>query len=375
MGVWRIGADVLAQSRFLVSPLIETVSALRMFTVGDPPPDARDWYRTHLPAYRALVADEPLVTPLVQALWRPRWIADFVTPPPDPSDRTFEDAARPGARHAGRRGAGGAARREPAAARTTVGRRHRRPHRRPARLGVGAHGEGGLAAAPAAARGRRPVRTRHLSLGGWSAALDGLRPGMRWLGDGELRINAYDFPPRALADAQLFFVPCTGSRGWVSWDHSGRYAVIYPSTGGLAEPDTERSPLALMRLLGGNRALLLSLLEEPRTDQPAGGAHRSGAGIGERPPDGPARGTAGDPSAYGPVGRVRADAARDPAGGLNSVVAVTDAPYRDRMDDARSRIDASRPSRASPASCGSTGTAWWRSTRRTASPTARTRCR
>ena len=95
--------------------------------------------------------------------------------------------------------------------------------------------------------------------------MDGLRPGMRWLGDGELRINAYDFPPRALADAQLFFVPCTGSRGWVSWDHSGRYAVIYPSTGGLAEPDTERSPLALMRLLGGNRALLLSLLEEPRT--------------------------------------------------------------------------------------------------------------
>ncbi len=265
MGVWRIGADVLAQSRFLVSPLIETVAALRMFAVGDPPPDARDWYRTHLPAYRTLVADEPLVAPLVQALWRPRWIADFVTPPPDPSDRTFEDGL--------------------ARVRSTPADEVREvlldgspqlPEPlldddiadRTADLLAWVWQHTVKADWP-----RRRLlleadvlsRTRHLSLGGWSAALDGLRPGMRWLGDGELRINAYDFPPRALADAQLFFVPCTGSRGWVSWDHSGRYAVIYPSTGGLAEPDTERSPLALMRLLGGNRALLLSLLEEPRT--------------------------------------------------------------------------------------------------------------
>jgi DNA-binding transcriptional ArsR family regulator len=265
MGVWRIGADVLAQSRFLVSPFIESVAALRMFVVGDPTPDARAWYRTHLPAWRDLVAGDPLVTPLVQALWRPRWVADFLTPPPDPSDRTFEDGLD--------------------RVRATPIDEVREvlldgSPQLPARLldDDVADRTADLVAwvwehTVKADWPRRRLlleadvlsRTRQLSLGGWSAALDGLRPGMRWLGDGELRINAYDFPARVLADAQLFFVPCTGSRGWVSWDDSGRYAIIYPAAGGLAERDPDRSPVSLMRLLGGNRALLLTLLEEPRT--------------------------------------------------------------------------------------------------------------
>ena len=245
MGVWRIGADVLAQSRFLVSPFIETVGALRMFVAADPTPDARDWYTTHAPAYRALVAEDPLVTPLMQALWRPRWIADFLTPPPDPSDRTFEDGLD-------------RVRQTPAdeVREVLLDGSPQLPARlleddiadRTADLVAWVWEHTVKADWP-----RRRLlleadvlsRTRQLSLGGWSAALDGLRPGMRWLGDGELRINAYDFPPRALADAQLFYVPCTGPRGWVSWDDSGRYAVIYPCAGALAESDTDRSPVAL----------------------------------------------------------------------------------------------------------------------------------
>jgi DNA-binding transcriptional ArsR family regulator len=88
---------------------------------------------------------------------------------------------------------------------------------------------------------------------------------MRWLGEGELRINAYDFPPRDLAGAQLYFVPFTGPRGWVSWDEQGRHAIIYPCSGGLADIPRARSRVALTRLIGRNRALLLTLLDQPRT--------------------------------------------------------------------------------------------------------------
>ena len=51
------------------------------------------------------------------------------------------------------------------------------------------------------------------SHGGWAAALDGMRPGMRWLGDGRLQINAYNYPPRKISGAQLMFVPVTTAPG------------------------------------------------------------------------------------------------------------------------------------------------------------------
>jgi len=70
------------------------------------------------------------------------------------------------------------------------------------------------------------ARTRHLSQGGWAAALGDMRPGMRWLGEGRLQINAYNNPPREIAGAQLLFVPVTQGWGWVSWDMPHRYAVI-----------------------------------------------------------------------------------------------------------------------------------------------------
>jgi hypothetical protein len=265
MGTWRIGSDELANSRFVVSPFIETVGALRMFARSNPTPDARDWYRAHVADYRAHVDADPLLPALIGALLRPRWIADFLTPPPDPADRIFHDTLR-------------RVRETPPATVRAILR----------------DGSGSL---PTSLTGddvadrtadllewiwahtlreewpRRRLlleadvlsRTRQLSVGGWSAALDGLRPGMRWLGDSELRINTYDFPPRSLDGAQLYFVPCTGPTGWVSWDQDGRHAVIYPCSGALAEPPRARSPVALTRLIGANRALLLSLLDQPRT--------------------------------------------------------------------------------------------------------------
>ena len=109
------------------------------------------------------------------------------------------------------------------------------------------------------------ARTRALSTGGWAAALAGMRPGMRWLGEGRLQINAHDYPPRKIAGAQLLFVPVTPRQGWVSWDAPHRYAVIYPCSGVLAEAGLAPVPEALGRLLGPGRAGVLVLLDTPKS--------------------------------------------------------------------------------------------------------------
>jgi hypothetical protein len=79
------------------------------------------------------------------------------------------------------------------------------------------------------------ARSTRLSYGGWTAALDGLQPGTRWLGNGLLQINAYNYPPEDLSNAQLMFVPITTGRGWASLNEPHRYALTYPCAGVLAE--------------------------------------------------------------------------------------------------------------------------------------------
>jgi DNA-binding transcriptional ArsR family regulator len=109
------------------------------------------------------------------------------------------------------------------------------------------------------------ARTRQLSQGGWAAALDDMRPGMRWRGKGRLQINARNYPPRKIAGAQLLFVPVTPGQGWVSWDEPHRYAVMYPCSGVLAQADPGPVPEALGALLGPARASVLVLLGTPKS--------------------------------------------------------------------------------------------------------------
>lgn len=93
--------------------------------------------------------------------------------------------------------------------------------------------------------------------------MTGIRTGMRWEGDGRLRINAHDRPPREIAGARLMFVPVTAAHGWVTWDEPDRYAVVYPCAGVLAEAGRTPPPDALSRLLGPARANVLVLLASP----------------------------------------------------------------------------------------------------------------
>jgi len=268
MGWWQVNADTLAGSRFVLSPLAEATASLIALEKGAAGhPGERTWLDTHRPAYRERLAGDPVTALLVRAALGRHWIADFLTVTP-------------------------AGQREPAFGQELARVRARSPEAARADLAVSLPGP--LPAQlyrsdlperaadllewvwqetvlPDWPRRRRIMeadvvaRTRELSQGGWAAALAGMRPGMRWLGESRLQINAHDNPPRQIAGAQLLFVPVTPRQGWVSWDAPHRYAVIYPCSGVLAQADLAPVPEALRTLLGPARAGVLVLLDTPKS--------------------------------------------------------------------------------------------------------------
>ncbi|MEV5575677.1 ArsR family transcriptional regulator [Spirillospora sp. NPDC052269] len=276
MGEWLFDADTLASGRFVLSPLAETLGSLRDLEAQQADhPGRRAWMDAVLPAHRAHMRANPvahriLLEGLVPS--RTRWNADFLTPPPRGAfEPDFED--------------------ELAVVRATP------PAQARADLAVSVGGPlpeilcrddlptiaadalaevWRYAVEPFWTRRRRVLeadiiaRTRQLSRDGWAAALEGLSPGIRWLGDGRLRINAAEHPPRDVSGVRLFLVPITSSRGWVSWSDGAtpdgvRYAKYYPCAGELATPDPVLAPQALARLLGEGRAAVLTLLSDPKS--------------------------------------------------------------------------------------------------------------
>lgn len=268
MGLWRIGVDTLAGSRFVVSALNETIAgliALERNTAAYP--GERVWLDAHAPAYRERLAEDPVTALLVRAALRSSWVADFFTPaPPGEGDPTFAEEVRRVRETPS----------EAALADLEVSLDGPVPaslHRSdlPERAADLLEWVWKEAVRPYWERRRRIceadilARTRQLSQGGWAAALDDMRPGMRWLGGGRLRINVQDRPPRDISGAQLLFTPVTGGRGWVSWEEPHRYTVVYPCAGVEAEGHTPPAPAALGRLLGPARAGVLVLLDSPKS--------------------------------------------------------------------------------------------------------------
>ncbi|MFI6977349.1 ArsR/SmtB family transcription factor [Embleya sp. NPDC050154] len=280
MGWWQVDADTLAGSRFTVSPLAEVTATLKTLERGSAAhPGERVWLNAHLPAYRARLAGDPITASLLRIGFGGTWNADFLTPPPPcAGERAFvaQPALAAGsafaAELAGIRGTSGAAAR--ADLEVSMG------GPLPAALHRSDLAERAAdildwvwarVVRPDWPRRRRIIeadivaRTGQLSRGGWAAALDELRPGMRWLGASRLRINAYDYPPRELGGARLSFVPVTAGRGWVAWAEARHYAVIYPCSGTLADPHHSAVPDSLARLLGPARAGVLIRLDTPKS--------------------------------------------------------------------------------------------------------------
>ncbi|MEU3333694.1 ArsR family transcriptional regulator [Streptomyces sp. NPDC002144] len=269
MGWWQINADTLAGSRFVLSPLAETLASLKLLHAGEAAhPGEQVWLGRHLPAYRALLAADPVTALLVRAGLGRVWTADFLAPTPRDGEGVEEGLGRVRATPADRARAdlvvalaGGPL---PAAL-----DRDDLPERAAGLLSrVWTE-----TVRPYWDRRRRVLeadvvaRTAQVSQGGWAAVLDELRPGRtRWLGENRLQVNLHEYPPREISGAELVFVPVTPQRqgGWVSWeDARERYALVYPCAGVLSGGERRAVPAALGALLGAARAEVLVLLDSP----------------------------------------------------------------------------------------------------------------
>ncbi|WP_229402950.1 ArsR/SmtB family transcription factor [Micromonospora okii] len=263
MAVWQVPSDLLARSRFTVSPMVDTVAALR--ALNDPhTPWQRAWREPHVEAFRRMLAGRPVVRALLPASFHPRWTADFLTVAP----------ASPGPTFAAELAAVGRLSDE----RIRADLRATRPE--PLAAELLADGLSGQVVElldwvwthtvesewPERERRLRAdivARTAALSTGGWAGVFADLNRNVRWLGDGRLQVNDYPEPPLSLDEAeQLFFIPAHCRRGWVVWDRPTLFGMVYPARGILVDPISP-APDGLARLIGANRANILARLDTP----------------------------------------------------------------------------------------------------------------
>ncbi|WP_163507233.1 ArsR/SmtB family transcription factor [Fodinicola acaciae] len=269
MGLWLVNADVLAGSRFRISALAETVATLNVLMGRRPNRPGQLAHVSQLrAAFQRRMADDPVGRAFLAWGFRPAWLVDFLCVPPTEQEQTFDEeldrirGATPAALLADLM-ADTAAAHDP-----TLHVPDLDVPDLPDRIAEVMEWVWTTAVKPDWQRRKRAfdadtiARIRRLSTGGWAAALDDMRPNMRWLGEGRLQINAYDYPPQDLADGSLLFIPITGAHGWVGWRLPHLYSVVYPCTGLLAG-DTPTAPHALRRLIGPARATLLSQLGNP----------------------------------------------------------------------------------------------------------------
>jgi DNA-binding transcriptional ArsR family regulator len=270
MGWWQVSADTLAGSRFVISPLAETTASLIALDRGVAAhPGERQWLDAHRAAYQRYTRDHPVVPAILRVAAARWWVPALVTAPPvitgapvSGGEASFgdelsqiismpPDVAAADLAEAGLRATAEDLPRMAAELLAWVWeaavQRYWPTRRRIIEADIVA-------------------RTTQLGRGGWAEALSDMRPGMRWLGNGRLQINALDRPPREISGAQLFFVPVTPSTaGWVAWDEPHRYALTYSCSGQLAHGARAATPETLAALLGPARAAILTLLDTPKT--------------------------------------------------------------------------------------------------------------
>lgn len=279
MSTWIVSADLLARSRFVISPFAETVAALTVLSRPDPPgiPWQRPFRARHRDAYLEMLGADETRRAVADYLWRPRrgpvegWMADFLGLPPAGPDATFDEeieqilmwdddriraeirecAGRPLPEPLTRSGPRDTVLRDAVAdilrwvwTATLVSEW---PHRRRVL-------EADIVS-----------RTSRLATRGWAGVFGTLGKHMRWLDDGHLQINGYELPSRDLSGArELSFVPVHADGSWAAWTLPDRFALIYPVAGALADVGPAR-PDGLARLIGANRARVLKLLDEPHS--------------------------------------------------------------------------------------------------------------
>jgi DNA-binding transcriptional ArsR family regulator len=262
VGEFIVDADVMARTRFGTSQLTESLAGLAILRSPDVRPWHRDWYDAHVAAFRARLSDDPVGAALLRHAFGASWTADFLTVPPTAPDLVLDE--------------------ELAYLESLDDDRIRADLEFVAGPLPAVFTATGLASTAAellrwvwqhtirdewdrrsrVLRADVVSRTARLSSEGWSGALDGLAPGVRWLSNGRLQVNAHPYPPRDIRGRDLLLIAAHSHRSWVSWRLPDTFAVVYPVSGVFAS-SSPPLPEPLVRLLGRNRARILARVGTP----------------------------------------------------------------------------------------------------------------
>ncbi|MDG4828111.1 DUF5937 family protein [Solwaraspora sp. WMMD1047] len=274
----EVGSGDVAASRFAISPLGETMTALRLLGRDDRAGLLVPWVRRHRESYRALVRRWPAIG-AIRSLYRRRaYNADFIHPPPAGVGLSFvEELALFRATPLDQ------AREE--LARNLAG--HRPPPEYARRILDSPDVVDRLADAVEAAwvtliepdwpRLRAVLerdvvqRAGRLATYGWAAALADLDPGLSWESDGPtgtIVAMPHDPETHRLNGRGLLFVPTVFGTLSISVELPWPPAICYRARGVadlLGPPPADRTPDGLDRLVGPTRATLLRALAVPAT--------------------------------------------------------------------------------------------------------------
>jgi DNA-binding transcriptional ArsR family regulator len=269
-------ADVAA-SRYAISPLIETMSALRVVAGKETAGPLGPVVARLRPRYEALRRD-PAIGTLVALFRHGGYNADFTQPPPAGVGLTFAEELA-------------AVRRTPLRRARAEIARNLAGHPAPpayaqrildapdviARLADGIEDAWTALIEPEWPRLRAVLerdvvqRAGRLAAYGWAEALAGLDPRLRWHADGPngaIEVRMSDQATYALGGRGLLFVPTVFGKCIAYVEPPWPYAIVYPARGVadlLGPADPARPADALDRLIGSSRATVLRALGAPAT--------------------------------------------------------------------------------------------------------------
>ena len=268
---WRFGPDDLARTRFAISPMWETASAIRALRNPSLAALHLPWVKQIRPSIRHMDLSLPFAL-----LPRQGYIADFLTPPPTTPLASFED--------------------ELALVRNTPAEqvlndvdvliRCGNPSEELTEFRDDPHGAVEQLADVLAEFWLRALephwprirslleadllyRSRRLTEGGLDLLFSDLHPGVVWNGDATLDLTENDCEYDIALDGRgLLLVPAAFSPGKPAAMTEAEWqpTVIYPARGvALLWESAVCAPDALAKVLGKGRAALLADLDAPRT--------------------------------------------------------------------------------------------------------------
>lgn len=265
MTVLRLSAQALANSRFAVSPLAETLGSMRVLLAPCTDPWVLPWHTEHALPFRSALDSDPFARGFVGLAFAGKWLPHLVVHPPGggmaselktlagTSDAAvledMKDTARrtkPDDALAWLDGDDWAARVADLLERTWT--RHVLPDwpRRRALLERDVTHRAGLLAAH-----------------GWPRALEKMSRRSAWVGADTIRFSDQPGPDHVVGNAGMLFVPVSTASGtWLCEAPGQPHALVYPARGA-ATSSPPHDDHALDRLVGSGRAGLLRELDRP----------------------------------------------------------------------------------------------------------------